>query len=368
MLEYKICSRCVMDNSDPFITFDDKGFCNYCRDAEVLLKKRWFPNEIGREMLEKVLTEIKISSKNKKYDCILGLSGGVDSSYLLYLATKKWGLRVLAVHVNAGWNTEIAESNIEKLVNLLGVDLYTYVVDWEEVKDLQLSYLKSGLVNIDVPQDHVFFAQLYKKALKEKIKYVFTGHNLATESITSNSFGYSAMDSRQLKFIQKKFGTLKLKSYTTLSLTKKIYISLFKQRIVKPLDFIYYNKEEAKKFLNETFGWQDYGVKHGESVFTRFFQSYWLPEKHGIDKRRSHLSSLIITGLINRDMAIEELKAPLYDSNTLRLDLEYICNKLEISQKELQNYLNMSRVSHKKYPSFEKNYNLILKIRDFFKY
>lgn len=363
-----ICNRCVMDTSDPNIVFDTSGYCNNCNDAEILLKTRWFPNEIGQQKLEELIKNIKTAGHNKPYDCIIGLSGGVDSSYLLYLAVKKWGLRVLALHVNAGWNSEIAESNIEKLVNSLGVDLYTYVVDWEEMKDLQISYLKSGLKNQDVPQDHIFFAQLYKKAAEKKIEYVLTGHNLATESITPSSWGYNAMDSKQLKFIQKKFGTRPLKSYTTISLFDRLFYHFFlKQKVVKPLDYIPYDKEAAKMFLNETFSWQDYGVKHGESVFTRFYQNYWLPKRYGYDKRKSHLSSLIITGFMTRERALQELEQPLYDEHTLKLDKEYICNKLEITEDELDMYMSMEKIDYKSYPTSENITNLVLKLRNLIK-
>ena len=364
-----ICKRCIMDTSDPNIVFDERGYCNNCNDAEKLLKARWFPNEIGKQKLEELLKKIKAAGKNKSYDCIMGLSGGVDSSYLLYLAVKNWGLRVLAFHVNAGWNSETAESNIEKLVNALGVDLYTYVVDWEEMKDLQISYLKSGLKNQDVPQDHIYFSQLYKKAAKERIEYVLTGHNLATESITPSSWGYSAMDAKQLKFIHKKFGKLRLKSYTTISLLERLYYHFFlNQKVVKPLDYIPYDKENAKLFLKGTFDWKDYGVKHGESVFTRFYQNYWLPQRYGYDKRKAHLSSLIITGFISREKALEELKQPLYDDHILSLDMQYICNKLEIDQDELDQYMNMADIDFKNYPSSEEITNLALRIRNFFKH
>ncbi len=368
MSEQIICNRCVMDTSDPNIIFDARGYCNNCNEAKKLLETRWFPNENGQRKLEELIKKIKASGRNKPYDCIMGLSGGVDSSHLLYLAVKQWGLRVLALHVNAGWNSETAESNIEKLVNSLGVDLFTYVVDWEEMKDLQISYLKSGLKNLDVPQDHIFFAQLYKKAAQKKIEYVLTGHNLATESITPSSWGYSAMDAKQLKFIQKKFGTLNLKSYTTISLFDRLFYHFFlKQKVVKPLDYIPYNKESAKIFLNQTFDWQDYGVKHGESVFTRFYQNYWLPKRYGYDKRKSHLSSLIITGFITREKALEELNNPLYEEHILSLDKEYICNKLEITEAELDAYMNMDKIDHTSYPTSETMTNLILKFRNFIK-
>lgn len=369
MIEQKSCRRCVMDTSDPNIVFDERGYCNHCVGAERLLKARWFPNKVGQERLNEILTKIISSGKSKEYDCVMGVSGGVDSSYLLYQATEVWGLRVLAVHVNAGWNSEVAESNIEKLVNKLNVDLYTYVVNWEEVRDLQLSYFKSGLINLDVPQDHVFFAQLYKKAAKEKMKYILTGHNLATESITPASWGYSPMDLRQIKYIQKTYGSLKLKSFTTISLFERLMFSIYPgQKIIKPLDYMPYNKEEAKDFLQAKFNWKDYGVKHGESVFTRFYQNYWLPERYGFDKRKAHLSSQIISGLISREQALEQLKEPLYDAHTLTLDKEYICNKMEIDEKELDLFIKSPKVNFTKYPSSYTITKSVNTVRNFIKY
>lgn len=363
MNNWRICARCVMDESDKYIDFDERGFCNHCRGAELLLEERWHPNEIGAKKLKTLLSQIREAGKNKNYDCVIGLSGGVDSSYLIYLATRVWNLRVLAVHVNAGWNSEIAESNIEKLVKALNVDLYTYVVDWEEVRKLQLAYLRSGVVNQDIPQDHVFFAQLYKRAAKEKIGYILTGHNLATESIMPKSWGYNAMDSKQLKYINKNFRGAKLKSYTTISLFEKIYFTIvLKQKVFKPLDYVVYDKQKAKDFLKSEFGWQDYGVKHGESVFTRFFQHYWLPERYGYDKRKAHLSSVIISGFISRPEALEQLQQPLYDSKQLKLDKEYICNKLEIVESDLDSFLHLPKVEHTEYPSIDSTFNFFMRM------
>lgn len=358
-----VCTRCVMDESVKDIHFDENGICQYCKNAEKLLKTNWFPNNIGESKLKSLITQIKKSGAGKNYDCVIGLSGGVDSSFLLHLATKVWGLRVLAVHVNAGWNSETAESNIEKLVNSLNVDLYTYVVDWEEMRNLQLAYLKSGVINQDIPQDHVFFAQLYKRAAHERIQFILTGHNLATESIMPSSWGYNAMDSKQLRFIFKKFGKGKLNSYTTISLLERTYFALvLKQKVAKPLDFVKYDKEKSKEFLRNEYDWQDYGVKHGESIFTRFYQHYWLPERYGFDKRKPHLSSMILTGFLSRTEALKILDEPLYNSHLLKLDKEYICNKLEISEEEFNSFISLKKNNHSEYPSNEHIINFMLKI------
>lgn len=363
----RVCKRCLMDTNVEGISFDKDGICNFCKDIETLLEQRWRPNVEGEKLLTELIQNIKKEGKGKPYDCVLGLSGGVDSSYLAYLASQKWGLRILAIHVNAGWNSEIAESNIEKLVNKYKIDLFTYVVDWEEMKDLQLSYFKSGIINLDIPQDHVYFAQLYKKSAQEKIKYVLTGHNLATESISVPSWAGNgdAMDSKQLYYIQNKFGKVKLKSYTTISLFSRLYnVFVLGQNVVKPLDLIPYNKEQAITFLENEIGWRGYGVKHGESVFTRFFQNYWLTERFNIDKRKGHLTSMIMSGLITKDKAQEELNIPLYEPHQLSLDIEFICNKLEISKEQLDTYLTMEKVDASKFPSNKKIISSIMYLKN----
>ncbi len=353
MENYQICKRCVMDTSDPEITFDEQGICCHCRHFDTKIKPKWRYDEEGARRLEQIMAHIREVCKNKKYDCILGISGGVDSSYLAYLASQVWKLHVLAVHVNAGWNTEIAESNIEKLVKTFNIELYTYVVDWEEVRDLQIAYLKSGLANQDVPQDHVFFAALYKKAINEGIKFVFTGMNYATESILPLSWGYYAMDSYQLKAIHKRFGTRKLKTYQTLSFYERyILIPFIKRiRIIHPLNYLPYDKAKAKETLKKTIHWSDYGLKHGESYFTKFFQNYWLPTRFGYDKRRAHFSSMILAGLMTRDEALAQLEEPLYQPDELQQDIAYICNKLGITMQEFEYYLHMPKKHFKDYPS-----------------
>jgi N-acetyl sugar amidotransferase len=363
----RVCSYCLMDETDPLIQFNDEGRCNHCIDAERLLKERCFNGEEGARKIRDLINEIKKNNSKNEFDCIVGLSGGADSSYLAYIASKIWGLRVLAVHVNAGWNSEIAESNIEKLANKCGLTLHTYVVDWEEVRDLQIAYLNSGLANQDVPQDHVFFAVLYKLAAKENVKYVFTGHNIVTESILPKEWGYNAMDSKQLKYIHKKFGSNIRKSYQTISFFYRyIYLQYFyKIKIINPLNFIDYDKDEAKFFLNNEIGWKDYGMKHGESVFTRFFQNYWLPSRFGFDKRKAHLSSLIVSNKINKQEAYSELAKPLYDSVTLQNDKEYICRKLRIDNLKFDELLSMPVKTFRDYPSNFKLFNFAIKINNY---
>ena len=352
--DYQICANCIMDTTDPEIYFDENGVCNHCLKFENQLKKNWFSNEEGKKKLDAIINQIKIDGKNKKYDCVIGLSGGVDSSYLAYILRKLYPeLRILAVHIDGGWNSELAVHNIENIVKILDIDLYTGVVPWEEMQDLQLAFFKSQLANQDVPQDHAFFATLYHVANKNGIKYFLSGGNLATESILPSSWGYDAMDATQLTAIHEKFGNKKLKKYETVSYFKrKIYYPYFKKfRIVRPLDFLPYFKDEAKETIKNELNWRDYGGKHHESKFTKFFQAYWLPTKFGFDKRKAHLSSLIVSGQMTRDEALKELEKPLYDETELKEDKEFISKKLGISLEEFESIMQQSNKTFLDYPS-----------------
>lgn len=352
--DYQICTNCIMDTTDPEIYFDENGVCNHCLKFENQLKKNWFPNEEGKKKLDAIINQIKIDGKNKKYDCVIGLSGGVDSSYLAYILRKLYPeLRILAVHIDGGWNSELAVHNIENIVKILGIDLYTGVVPWDEMQDLQLAFFKSQLANQDVPQDHAFFATLYHVANKNDIKYFLSGGNLATESILPSSWGYNAMDATQLKAVHKKFGKKKLKKYEIVSFFKrKIYYPYFKKfRIIRPLDFLSYIKDEAKETIKKELNWRDYGGKHHESKFTKFFQAHWLPTKFGFDKRKAHLSSLIVSGQMTRDEALKELEKPLYDETELKEDKEFISKKLGISLEEFETIMQQSNKTFLDYPS-----------------
>ena len=364
--KYQVCTNCVMDTTDAEITFDKNGVCNHCKKFEKDIKPKWFPNEVGREKLDKIIEQIQTDGKDKEYDCVIGLSGGVDSSYLAYvLRTQYPKLKILAIHIDGGWNSELAVHNIENIVKILDIDLYTGVINWEEMKDLQLAYFKSQLANQDVPQDHAFFATLYAVANKYKIKYFLSGGNYATESILPSSWGYNAMDATQLKAVHKKFGKIKLKDYTTVSFFQKyIYYPLIKKfKIIRPLDLMEYNKEEAKKIIIEKINWRDYGGKHHESRFTKFFQAHWLPTKFGYDKRKAHLSSLIVAGQITRDEAQGELDKPLYDANELKEDKEFLAKKMGLSLKEFNEIMKQENKTFKDYPS---DYEFEQKMRKFY--
>jgi len=354
-----------MDTTDSKISFDKYGVCDHCNTFKNKILPYWKQDITGEQNLLKLIDKIKIAGKNHEFDCIVGLSGGVDSSYLTYIITDKFGLRPLVFHVDAGWNSQFAVNNIERLIDKLGLDLYTHVVDWEEMKDLQLAYFKSGVPHIDVPQDHAFFATMYDFAFKYNVKYILTGGNYSTECVRNPiEWMYFQSDSIQLKDIHKKFGNRPLNSYmVTNILWHKVYLPYFKGiRVVRPLDFILYNKEEAMKILVDKFGWQRYPQKHFESRFTKFYESYWLPVRFGFDTRRVQYSSLILTGQMTRDEAIQRLSEPAYDPETINQDFEYVANKLGISMTELESYLKAPKKTYKDYRSQESIYNLGAKI------
>lgn len=341
-----------MDTTDPKIVFDDMGYCSNCTSALDLGSKTWFPDEKGEKILDNIFIRIKHDERKKEFDCIIGLSGGVDSSYLAYLTVNK-GLRPLVVHVDCGWNSEQAVRNVENVVKKLNIELHTFVVNWEEMKDLQRSFFKASLPDQDIPQDHAIFAALYDFADKNNIKYVLNGYNFATESILPEAWGYQAMDYRHLKAIHNKFGEKKLKEYPHVNFFQRyVYFTLIRRMvIINPLNYINYRKDEAIEILKRDLGWQYYGGKHYESRFTRFFQSYYLPLKFNFDKRRAHLSSMIISGQLTRDEAMKIMQEDLYSENEMKFDLEYIAKKLDWSVPEFKAIIDQPPVHHKSFPT-----------------
>lgn len=348
-----------MDTTDSRIHFDEKGVCDHCNTFYKQVKPHWHPNATGEAQFSKTIASIKEAGKGKEFDCIIGMSGGIDSSYLLYLAKVKFDLRPLVFHVDAGWNTQLAVNNIERLIDKLNLDLYTHVVNWEEMKDLQLAYLKSGVPHIDVPQDHAFFATMYHFASKYNVKHILTGGNYSTECVRNPiEWMYYQSDAVQLKDIHKKFGTRQLNNYiVTNILWHKFYLPYIKGiKVYRPLDFAPYNKKAAMELLMREFGWQPYPQKHFESRFTRFYESYWLYERFGFDVRKVQFSSLILTGQMNRDEALEKLQSPPYDPATIHQEFEYVATKLGISSEELQNYMDLPKKSYRDYRSQETVY------------
>lgn len=352
--EYRTCTACVMDTTDPWISFDEAGQCNHCRGFETDFRPYWKPNEQGWRELQPILAEIKASGAGKPYDCIIGLSGGVDSSYLA-VKLVEWGLRPLVVHVDAGWNSELAVKNIEEIVSRLNLDLITHVVNWEDMKNLHLAFLRSQVANQDIPQDHAFFAALYRYAIRSGIKYVINGTNFATESILPQAWGYDAMDARHLKAIHRQFGTRKLVDYPIINAWQYyVYFPrVLKMKVVSPLNLIPYVKSEAVDLLEKRYGWRYYGGKHYESRWTRFHQAHYLPAKFGYDKRKAHLASLIVSGQMTKEEALSELERPLYTDNELAEDKVFVAKKLGLTVPELEAFITDPPRDHAEFPTNE---------------
>jgi len=355
----KICSYCVMDTTDPEIIFDGNGRCNHCKSAERLYinNRLLHDTEYREKELQKLISAIKQTSKNNnKYDCIIGLSGGVDSSYTAY-KVKELGLNPLAVHFDNTWNSELANNNIELLCDKLEIDLFTYVVEWDEFRDIQLSFLKAGTPDSEVPTDHAIVSLMHNQARKWRTKYVLSGQNSATESILPKAWSTGQDDVRYMKSIQKKFGSKKLNSTPYRNILRQTLdrINLIK---IPFLNYVEYDKVKAKQFLTDKIGWRDYGGKHSESLYTKIFQSYILPTKFGFDKRKAHLSSLIVAGQISREDALKELQKPLYDEMELKMDIEYLTRKFDISEDEFKEIINGTI---KKYQDYPNSYGVKLK-------
>jgi N-acetyl sugar amidotransferase len=352
---YKVCKNCVMDSSDSSIDFDENGQCVYCNNFYNKILPNWNNNLKNQKGLYRVIDKIKKESENKDFDCIIGLSGGLDSSYLAYITKVKFGLRPLLFHVDAGWNTDKAVGNIEKLVDGLGLDLYTEVINWEEMKDLQVAFLKSQLPHQDIPQDTAFFSALYKFARKHKIKYVLTGGNYSSECIREpDEWGcLPGTDKTLIRDVHSKYGTRPLITFPVIDVfVSKIYYKYFLgMQVFKPLDFISYIKSDAEVELNKFCGWEKFKHKHHESRFTRFFEDYWLPKKFGFDRRKAHFSSLILTNQMTREEAIERIKYPELDDHFVEQEFEYISNKLDITVSELRSIFDGANKSVRDYKS-----------------
>lgn len=342
--EYKICTNCIMDTSDPNIIFDENGECDYCYNFKNVIVPEWKYGEDRINELMNVAKKIKEDGKNRDFDCIIGLSGGLDSSYTAHIAKNIMGLRPLLLHVDAGWNTDQAVANVEKLVDALGLDLYTEVINWEEMKDLQLAFLKSQISDQDLPQDVAFFSALYKFARKHNIKYVLTGGNHSTECCREPEEwgGYPGIDKTLVKDIHSKFGTKPLKTFPIVDILKYkvLYKYFYGMEVFRPLNYVRYIKSEAEKTLNDSYGWEKFQHKHHESRFTRFYEDYWMPKKFGYEKRRAHFSSLIMTGQMTREEAIKRISTPEMSEDFLDKEFQYVANKLDITKDELNQIFN----------------------------
>ena len=336
----QMCSRCIMDASDPNISFDSEGLCDYCRNFNAEIKPNWHTDARGAAQLGALSERIKARGRGREFDCIIGLSGGLDSSYAAYVAKEKMGLRPLLFHVDAGWNTDQAVGNIEKLVDGLGLDLYTDVINWEEMKDLQVAFLRSQIPDQDLPQDGAFFSALYKFARKHKIKHVITGANFSTECCREPEEwgGYPGIDKTLFLDIHSRFGKRPLDTFPLVDIFvyKILYQRLLGMEIVKPLNLVPYIKKDAEAELERRFGWQKFQHKHHESRFTRFYEDYWMPRKFRFHKRRAHFSSLIMTGQMTREAALDRISRPEMDEHFLKQEFEYVANKLDLTIDELQ--------------------------------
>ena len=365
MRKFQVCARCVMDTTDFKIVFDENGVCDHCLDFEQYVKPNWHTDERGDAELQKIIAKIKEDGKGRDFDCIIGMSGGADSSYLLHVAVKEYGLRPLVFHVDGGWNSQIAVNNINVMIEKLGLDLYTEVINWEEMKDFQLAYFKAGVANIDVPQDHAFVATLYNFAAKYKIKYILNGGNISTECVRNPlEWIYYGTDMAQIRDIRKQFGTNPMKTYPFSSVLRhKLYLRYIqKVQVVKPLNYFPYIKEQAMQVLANEYGWIPYPQKHFESRFTKFYEGYWLPKKFGFDTRKVQYSSLILTGQMTRDEAFEKLKTPAISDEDAKHDFEYIATKLDISVEELQKYFDQPNKTYKDYKNQQSLFDLGAKV------
>ena len=349
----RICTVCVMDESNPAIHFDANGQCNCCRDALQRKPHEWWPGPEGEARTQQLVSMLKQEGRGKPYDVMVGLSGGIDSAYLAHLASRKYGLRLLAVHVDGGWNSEPAVRNIESMVRGLGIDLYTYVVEWQEIRDLQVAFLKASVLNQDMPQDHAFFSTLVRTANKFGIRHFLSGVNFASESVVPPGFGYPSMDGMHARAIHQQFGAGPLNTYPFMSMLEFLWLTRVRKLLTvhRPLNYLNYDKEQARDELTRLYGWRDYGGKHSESRFTKFYQEIYLPRKFNFDKRRLHLSSLIVSGQMTRSEALAELTTPIISGQQARRSIKFVAKKLGLDVSGLESLIDGPPISHMHYPN-----------------
>lgn len=363
-----ICTRCILDTSDRDIEFDDNGVCNHCREVDWMLKRQTLGEEESKRRLESLCDTIRREGEGKPYDCLMGLSGGVDSSYVAYLA-KQLRLRPLAVHFDNGWDSELAVKNIHRIVSTLEFDLQTYVIDWEEFRDLQRAFIKAGVIDIEMLTDHAILASVFRIASENNIRYIFSGVNVATEYGMPRSWTWFKQDFKNIRAIHNRFGEVRLKTFPRLGTWKWLLLRYFgsNYRFVDILNHLDYKKGNAMAVLEDKLGWQYYGGKHYESLFTQFYQAYILPLKFKVDKRRAHLSSLIRNGEITRGEALREIEKPLYDPVLLRTHKAYVLKKLGFSEEEFDAIMQEPPRAHDDFPSDMPLVNLLLKIKGAFR-
>jgi N-acetyl sugar amidotransferase len=347
--DYLQCKRCILDsNDDRDLLLDESGVCNHCHYYDEQKKLLVLEGKQASDKLSATIKAIKEFGIGKKYDCLIGLSGGVDSSYVAYLA-KQFGLRPLCVHFDNGWNSELAVENIHNIVNKLGFDLYTYVINWEEFKDLQLAYLKASVIDIEVLTDHAIYGSMFRIAKENNIRYVLGGHNVATEGILPYHWTFNKKDYINIKAIHKKYGNIQLKSFPFLDLKMKRFIRRSGVEFVNYLNWVPFIKDEVKMKLQQELGWRDYGGKHYESIWTRFYQGYILPQKFKVDKRKAHYSTLICSGQLSRQEALQLMKEPPYDPAQFKIDKEFVLKKLDLSEEQFEEIMNLPVRDHREF-------------------
>lgn len=350
--KYRICQRCIIDTTVPDIVFDEAGVCNFCRHYDERVERELFCDEAGRARLDQFMARVKRRGEGKPYDCLIGVSGGLDSAYVAYLIKRHYGLRPMAVHLDNGWNSDVAVTNVKKILSALDIDLETHVLDWEEFKDLQVSFLKASIANAEIPTDHAILATLFRTAARHGLTDIITGSNIVTEAIMPEAWMYDATDWRLIKAVQKRFGVSALKRFPSIRLIDfAYYIFVRGIRFFPLLNYMPYNKAEARRVLQQELGWQDYGEKHYESVYTRFFQAYLLPRKFGIDKRRAHYSTMILSGQMTRDEALRRMAEPPLPPELADADRDYVIKKLCLSQEEFDAVMALPVKSFANYPN-----------------
>jgi N-acetyl sugar amidotransferase len=345
---------------DTKIHFDENGICNHCHRYDELLSTRVVSGEERTCALNKLVYKIQKSGKRHDYDCIIGVSGGVDSTYVAYLV-KELGLRPLAVHFDNGWNSELAVKNVERVMKKLDIDLFTYVVDWEEFRSLQVAFLNASTPDGEIPTDHAIFALLWREAAKRNIKYIISGMNFTTESISVPEWSYGHSDWRYIKNVYSRFGSAKLKTYPRFSFAYLFYVNILRRiRTVSILNYVNYNKDEVMTLLQNKLGWEYYGGKHHESIYTRFYQGYVLPRKFGIDKRYGHCSDLINAGQMTREDALKEVKEAPYPKEVQQQDLIYVAKKMRLSIDE---FSEIMKAPVKSFRDYKHSYDIVQFLR-----
>jgi len=362
--EYKICKRCIMDTSDPEIKFDTSGVCNHCFIYDHAASTILFSKEEAKQRLLQIVKQIKKVGKKKQYDCIIGVSGGVDSTYVAYMV-KDLGLRPLAVHLDNGWNSNLAVDNIQAILKKLEIDLYTYVLNWEEFKNIQTAFLKASTPDVEIPTDHAIMSVLYKIAAEKNVKYILNGYNLRTEAILPRRWSHGYHDAKYIKSILKQFDNMKINDFPFLTLMKLFYYKFIKRIVVtSPLNYIEFNKNSVTSFLKDCFSWKPYKEKHGESIYTMFVQNVLYPNKFGFDKRRAHLSTLVCSKQLSRNEAIKLINSPAINDIEKKDLIKYVSKKLAITDVEFFNIIKNKPKTFWDYKSYENNIvtNVLLRL------